>query len=171
MSILSKLQSLLSAANTATGESDTTLTDAMQTLIDGYGQGGSGGELLVDNVATEDVATINLVIPEGKRSYRVYVVELVGRTSSNEWVYPRFNITTPATSGAYLPQKQTYNSKFVVAKYAYGQAGYTLTTAASGNSSLIGTSSSTLNNIFLNLYNASSVFKAGFEAKVWGYDI
>ena len=40
MSILSKLQSLLSAANTATGESDTTITDAMQTLIDGYGQGG-----------------------------------------------------------------------------------------------------------------------------------
>lgn len=43
MSILSKLQALLTAANTKTGESDTTLTDAMQTLIDGYGQGGGGG--------------------------------------------------------------------------------------------------------------------------------
>lgn len=40
MSILSKLQSLLTAANTKTGQSDTTLTDAMQTLVDGYGQGG-----------------------------------------------------------------------------------------------------------------------------------
>lgn len=40
MSILSKLQALLTAANTTTGESDTTLTDAMQNLIDGYGQGG-----------------------------------------------------------------------------------------------------------------------------------
>jgi len=40
MSILSKLQALLTAANTKTGESDTTLTDAMQTLVDGYGQGG-----------------------------------------------------------------------------------------------------------------------------------
>lgn len=39
MSILSKLQSLLSAANTKTGASDTTLTDAVSTLIDGYGQG------------------------------------------------------------------------------------------------------------------------------------
>lgn len=40
MSILSKIQSLISAANSATGESDTTLTDAVQTLVDGYGQGG-----------------------------------------------------------------------------------------------------------------------------------
>lgn len=37
-----KIQNLITAANTVTGESDTTLTDAMQTLIDGYGQGGGG---------------------------------------------------------------------------------------------------------------------------------
>lgn len=40
MSIRSKIQSLIAAANTATGESDATLTDAVQTLVDGYGQGG-----------------------------------------------------------------------------------------------------------------------------------
>lgn len=44
MSILSKLQALLTAANTKTGESDTTLTAAVQTLVDGYGQGGGSGE-------------------------------------------------------------------------------------------------------------------------------
>lgn len=40
MTIKEKIQSLLTAANTKTGETDTTLTDAVQTLIDGYGQGG-----------------------------------------------------------------------------------------------------------------------------------
>lgn len=43
MTIKQKIQSLLTAANTKTGESDTTLTDAVQTLIDGYGQGGGSG--------------------------------------------------------------------------------------------------------------------------------
>lgn len=43
MSILSKIQSLITAANAKTGESDTTLTDAVQTLVDGYGQGGGSG--------------------------------------------------------------------------------------------------------------------------------
>ena len=60
MSIYSKLASLLSAANTKTGESDATLTDAMQTLIDGYGQGGGGdtswvtGDFSGDLVFTEN---------------------------------------------------------------------------------------------------------------------
>lgn len=40
MSISAKLQNLLTAANGTTGESDTTLTEGMQHLIDGYGQGG-----------------------------------------------------------------------------------------------------------------------------------
>ena len=44
MSIYSKLSALLTAANTKTGESDTTLTDAVQTLIDGYGQGGGSSD-------------------------------------------------------------------------------------------------------------------------------
>ena len=50
MSIKSKIQALIAAANTATGESDATLTDAVQTLVDGYGQGG-GGEWTTNGVA------------------------------------------------------------------------------------------------------------------------
>ena len=66
MSIKSKIQSLISAANNATGESDTTLTDAVQTLVDGYGQGGGGGSgyakkngsfvLATDYIYSESVA-------------------------------------------------------------------------------------------------------------------
>ena len=41
-SVKSKLQSLLTASNAKTGKSDTNLTDAVTSLIDGYGQGGSG---------------------------------------------------------------------------------------------------------------------------------
>lgn len=56
MSIYSKLSSLLTAANNKTGESDTTLTDAVQTLIDGYGQGGGGTET-EDNLVTGNFTT------------------------------------------------------------------------------------------------------------------
>lgn len=55
MSIYSKIQSLLTAANATTGESDTTLTDAVQTLVDGYGQGGGSSDLAeVDDVTLID---------------------------------------------------------------------------------------------------------------------
>lgn len=42
MTVTQKLQALLNASNAKTGESNTTLTDAVQTLIDGFGQGGVG---------------------------------------------------------------------------------------------------------------------------------
>lgn len=65
MSILSKLQSLLSAANTATGESDTTITDAMQTLIDGYGQGGTRTPVkLGEYTITEPVRTLQITLTD-----------------------------------------------------------------------------------------------------------
>lgn len=40
MSISSKIQSLITAANSVTGESRTDLTACVQDLKDGYGQGG-----------------------------------------------------------------------------------------------------------------------------------
>ena len=40
MAIKPKLQSLLASANDVTGEERTNLTDAVQDLVDGYGQGG-----------------------------------------------------------------------------------------------------------------------------------
>lgn len=43
-SVKSKLQSLLTASNAKTGKSDTNLTDAVNTLIEGYGQGGNGSD-------------------------------------------------------------------------------------------------------------------------------
>lgn len=52
MSIKSKIQSLIAAANAKTGESDATLTDAVQTLVDGYGQGGGSTQFTFDNTIT-----------------------------------------------------------------------------------------------------------------------
>lgn len=43
MSIKSKVQALIDAANATTGETDLTLTAAIQTLIDGFGGGGGSG--------------------------------------------------------------------------------------------------------------------------------
>lgn len=41
MAIKPKLQSLLESANEVTGQERDNLTDAVQDLVDGYGQGGS----------------------------------------------------------------------------------------------------------------------------------
>ncbi len=60
MSILSKIQALITAANATTGESDTTLTDAVQTLVGGYGQGGGGGNTLESDFLTVYKETVEV---------------------------------------------------------------------------------------------------------------
>lgn len=41
--VKAQMQSLLAAANSKTGKSDTTLTEGVNSLIDGYGSSASGG--------------------------------------------------------------------------------------------------------------------------------
>lgn len=49
--VKSKLQSLITASNAKTGKSDANLTDAVKTLLEGYGQGGGGGGInIVDEL-------------------------------------------------------------------------------------------------------------------------
>ena len=92
MSILSKIQALISAANVKTGESDETLTDAVQTLVDGYGQGG-GLELIADVTVSEPVNVIQIDIPEGKRNFDIYKIEqeLIGEKADRTFLCARLN--------------------------------------------------------------------------------
>lgn len=59
MTIKQKIQSLIAAANSKTGESDTTLTDAVQTLVDGYGQGGEEITLPAEYQRVEYISKTN----------------------------------------------------------------------------------------------------------------
>ena len=43
--VKAQIQSLIDLANTTTGNQDTNLTDGVNALISGYGQGGSGSDL------------------------------------------------------------------------------------------------------------------------------
>lgn len=63
MTVTQKLQALLNASNAKTGESNTTLTDAVKTLINGFGQG--GGFIVPDGlkVGTIDVVADTQYIP------------------------------------------------------------------------------------------------------------
>lgn len=80
MSVYSKLSALLTAANTTTGESDTTLTDAVQTLIDGYGSGGGGGGISIEDIATNDFLSGSYTI---NSQLAAYALDNKGKSSSS----------------------------------------------------------------------------------------
>ena len=51
MSLVSKIQALISAANAKTGQSDADLTSAVQRLCDGFGAGGIGTKLTTATIS------------------------------------------------------------------------------------------------------------------------
>lgn len=53
-SVKEKLQGLIGLANTATGNTDTDLTAAVNALIAGFGQGGGSGVKVTEYIVTED---------------------------------------------------------------------------------------------------------------------
>lgn len=55
MSLKSKIQALITAANAKTGETDATLTDAVQTLVDGYGGITPAGNINITDTNVTDV--------------------------------------------------------------------------------------------------------------------
>ena len=59
MAIKQIVQSMIAKANTITGKSDANLTSAMQSLIDGYGQGSSSGGGLPDTVEAGDTPVVS----------------------------------------------------------------------------------------------------------------
>lgn len=75
MSIRSKIQALITAANTKTGGSDTTLTDAVQTLVDWYGQGGGFHETGTVSFHTGEVLkTLTIPISAEAEALDNYVI-------------------------------------------------------------------------------------------------
>lgn len=76
MSITSKIQNLISVSNEVTGESDTTLTGAIRSLIDGYGAGGTKYVVLYD-IRNATLSNDARSIREGN-TYRTTVIPTEG---------------------------------------------------------------------------------------------
>lgn len=78
--IAEAISARISAANGKTGKSDTTLTEAVQSLCDGYGQGGGGSGLSFSSSA-------NGTMPEIPKGYANTEINFSGMFSSSAKEY------------------------------------------------------------------------------------
>lgn len=72
-SVKSKLQGLISKANAKTGKNDADLTDAVNTLVSGYGQGGGGGDIIeVDTLPETNIGENAVYLVRGYYGIECY---------------------------------------------------------------------------------------------------
>lgn len=103
MSIKGKIESLISAGNTTTGEADTDLTSVVQSLVDGYGQG--GGDVTIESLSVTENGTYTA--PTGKAYTPVTVA--VPQPSGTKSVSITSNGTTTEDVENYADAEITVN--------------------------------------------------------------
>lgn len=93
MSIESKLQALLTASNATTGETDSTLTDAVQRLVDGYGGGGGLPDWIEEMDVVEYIPTADT---NEEKSFAINM------TATPDLIIVASNITTKTASKQFV---------------------------------------------------------------------
>lgn len=94
--VKAQLQADIAAANAATGKQDTTMHDAVASLIEGFGQGGVG-KLICDTVidvpesdTTLDITIDNVVTENATGDIYVTIFEFLGEIPTDTTVFAAF---------------------------------------------------------------------------------
>ena len=106
--VKAQIQSLIDLANTTTGNTDTNLTDGVNALVGGYGQGGSGGG------SDDDLVTITFYNANGDVLKRELVVRnaMVYAPINANGDYLRFGETLGTTNIVTFPIIANENKEF-----------------------------------------------------------
>ena len=86
--IAEKLQSEISRANEVTKKADTTVHNAVGSLIDGYGQNVPSCEVLTEITLDSDVSVVRIdVTEEMKEKYEAFIIDFDLTFSEADWLY------------------------------------------------------------------------------------
>ena len=88
------IEALTQYANTVTGASDQTLSEAVATLASGYG-GGGGLELLTSVTTSEQALNMQIDFDPSWADYSFIMIDGVIELTANDWLYFDFDTNNP----------------------------------------------------------------------------
>ena len=107
------INALTTYANETTGAGDTTLSEAVATLVAGYGQGGGDGaslEYIKTVTLDSDVNVLQLDISDLTSEYNVIIIQGTMTFSAQDWFYPNYWVgNTRKTMTGYTNKVTTYS--------------------------------------------------------------
>lgn len=159
------IQALTTYANTVTSASDTTLSAAVGTLVDGYGGGSSLISLLDTITVPADTRTVDLDLTPYQNYDLMYVVEDV-TLNSQDWLYYVPNGTEPS-GGSYSNGNPISHKGIIYGKAVMSPNEYSTGFMIASSANHIQASVSNYNNLFIYTHNASNAIKAGSTFKIY----
>lgn len=160
------INALTTYANTVTGASDTTLSEAVATLANGYGGGGGALQLIDTITVAEDTRSVNIDFTQYSAYDIIIVTEDVELTES-DWLYYSPNATEP-NGGSYNNRSMRVHQGVAIWKMMLGGNGGLVTGYVGGTTyTQASTTGNTVNNVLVYTYTASKFIKAGSTFKVY----
>jgi len=184
------INALTRYANETTGQSDITLSDAVETLVEGYGQGGGGSvsqdaegyivlpvdgggattpfELLEEITVTEAVSAVNIDTSGYLQNYQFLMVMADLTLSKSDYVYTSFNKDTPTTSGyAWLGASTKFHHPLLFVLRNWANANFTVAKARVRTVDIT-TEVADVTNVYINTYSSDAMIAVGSKFTVYG---
>lgn len=160
------INALTTYANSVTGESSTTLSDAVDDLVAGYGGGGgSGMPLLKTETIPADTRYVSIELaPYIDKSFVILVIDF--ELTEADWLYYAINASEPQTANNYGLQNGITHRTIAFLHGNLGDCGQT--TLIPSSSYVFGKYNGTINNLMINAYSASKLIKAGSTYSIYG---
>lgn len=157
------INALTTYANETTGASDTNLSDAVGTLVAGYG-GGGGGVSIIDTITVpNDTRTFNLDFTAYNADFLAVYADVT--LSESDWLYFVENGSSPS-GGTYTNQTLVNQVGFVFLKLKI--MGINETKYAQPTPNGIQLSNTATTNLFVYTYSSGKRIKAGSKFYVIG---
>lgn len=162
------INALTTYANSVTGASDTTLSDAVDSLVAGYGGGGgSGMPLLKSETVAANTRYVNIdLTPYLSNRFVILVINF--ELTSTDWLYYSIDASTPQTSGNYGNQKALTHHTIPLLYGDLGGFGTPVCVSAKDATIFIKYLNGTPNSFMINTYSASISIKAGSTYSIYG---
>lgn len=158
------IEAMTTYSNEVTGASDTTLSEAVATLANGYGQGGGLLSVIDTITATENTRSLNIDYTEYS-AYDIVIVAQDIELTSSDWLYYNLN-TTEHSGGSYNNGSRVKHTGVAVWKLPLGGSSRNIVGVVS-NMTFTETSNN-INNVIIYTYTATKLIKAGSTLTVYG---
>ena len=163
------INALTRYANEVTGQSDTTLSDAVRTLCDGYGGGGATPfELLEEITVTEAVRAVTIDLTP-YLDYDILMLATESTTSVSTWLYTAFGSTVDVSGHAWLGKRNMFSGLLCSFLKNRGGSTYSVSFPADwNNGGVLNQDKNTVSSMTVCTYESTTNINVGSKFRVYG---
>ena len=162
------INALTRYANETTGQSDTTLSDAVRTLCDGYGGGGATPFELLEEITVTEATRVVTIDMTPYLDYDILMLATESTTSVSTWLYTVFGSTVDVSGHTWQGKSNTFGGLLCSLLKNRGQSTYSVSFPTDWNGGVLSQDKNTVSSMTVCTYESTTSINVGSKFRIWG---